>query len=543
MTRPLLYLLLFLRLSWAQTWEQGPGAFDQGGFVGTQVDSLGRLALTSFQGANLAFGLAAVSGENPLTGSRSVTDGDPNTEWRFNNQAEVLGEWIKLDLGGDRGVSQVRIYPGKTLNQRPRFFLKGYRIEVAEEEAPDDWILVAQQVENTQPLIDTRVDSTWISWDQEGQPLPVLGRYVRVRIVREDPPNWVTIGEIEVYGEGYRAEGSYESAVFDAGRGVNFGQARFSGQTPEGTLLKLQFRTSLDSSQWAPWHQVPEWGMGAPIELSEPEPARFLQYRVSMETAHPLRTPQLEKVAVAYDAQLYATELKAGIAPLRPVLGAETLFTYTIDALIRPEDQGFDQVHLDLPGTVQEVRWERAVVPATGYAASWDAQGLRLELEPDHAVLQSGRLEVDFRGVLLRPTLAVRAGVALADTGQLNYQNAQPATEDAWTLVGRGQIGRTLARVQVWPNPFNAGRGPTQIQIDLANVQMPQPLSVGVYDLAGRRVRGLWENQLRSAGRQGLEWDGRDDQGRLVVPGLYLLRVESQADVGDVWVGSVGVVY
>jgi hypothetical protein len=225
------------------------------------------------------------------------------------------------------------------------------------------------------------------------------------------------------------------------------------------------------------------------------------------------------------------------------VLGAETLFTYTLDALVRPEDQGFDRVHLDLPGTVQELRWEGIVVPATGYAASWDAQGLHLVLKPEYAVRQSGRLEVDFRGVLLRPTLAVRAGVALADTGQPNFQNAQPAAEDAWTLVGRGQIGHTLAGVRVWPNPFNAGRGPTQIQIDLANVQVPQPLSVAIYDLAGSMVRRLWERELRTAGRQGLEWDGRDEGGRLVVPGLYLLRVESQADVGDVWVGSVGVVY
>jgi hypothetical protein len=305
----------------------------------------------------------------------------------------------------------------------------------------------------------------------------------------------------------------------------------------------MQFRTSLDSTQWAPWHQVPEWGMGAEVILSEPEPARFMQYRVSMETTHPLQTPQLQRLAVTYDAHLFAAALQGSIAPLRPVLGAETLFTYTLDALVRPEDRGFDRVHLDLPGTVQEVRWEGAVVPASTYAASWDAQGLRLELEPESAVRQSGRLEVDFCGVLLRPTLAVRAGVALADTGQLNYQNTQPASEEAWTLVGRGQIGRTLAKVQVWPNPFNAGRGPTQIQIDLAKVQLPQPLNVAVYDLAGNLVRRLWERELRTAGRQGLEWDGRDDQGRLVVPGLYLLRVESKADVGDVWVGSVGVVY
>ena len=46
-----------------------------------------------------------------------------------------------------------------------------------------------------------------------------------------------------------------------------------------------------------------------------------------------------------------------------------------------------------------------------------------------------------------------------------------------------------------------------------------------------------------TAGRKVLEWDGRSDGGSLVTPGHYLLRVEVEADVEDVWVGLVGVVY
>ncbi len=86
-------------------------------------------------------------------------------------------------------------------------------------------------------------------------------------------------------------------------------------------------------------------------------------------------------------------------------------------------------------------------------------------------------------------------------------------------------------------------REPAQIQIDLANVQVPQPVSVRLYDLSGRRVRSLWEERLITAGRYLVEWDGRDDGGQVVVPGIYVLRVESAADVGDVWVGTVGMVY
>ena len=142
--------------------QEGADSFSDGLFSGTEIDRLGRVSLASFRGVNLALDAVASSGPNTLSGRRSVTDGDTDTEWRFDNEVEVLGKWIRIDLGGDRGVSQVRLLPGKTVTQRPLFFVKGYRLEVAREATPDDWILVAQQAENTRPTVDTLVDSTWI---------------------------------------------------------------------------------------------------------------------------------------------------------------------------------------------------------------------------------------------------------------------------------------------------------------------------------------------------------------------------------------------
>ena len=283
--------------------QEGADSFSSGLFAGTEIDSLGGVSLASFRGVNLALDTVASSGPNTLSGRRSVTDGDADTEWRFDNEVEVLGKWIRLDLGGDRGVSQVRLLPGKTVTQRPLFFVKGYRLEVAREATPDDWILVAQQAENTRPTIDTSVDSTWIETSAEGGALPVLGRFVRLRLTREDPPNWVSIGEVEVFGEGFRAEGTFESAVFDAGQPVNFGKVWFAGQTPPGTRLRVQFRTSADGEAWPEWHWVAAWDLAAVgdgVALTEPEPAQFVQYRAVMETRDPLRAPRLMQVAVVF---------------------------------------------------------------------------------------------------------------------------------------------------------------------------------------------------------------------------------------------------
>lgn len=526
--------------------QEGADSFSNGLFAGTEIDSLGRVSLASFRGVNLALDAPASSGPNTLSGRRSVTDGDTGTEWRFDNEVEVLGKWIRLDLGGDRGVSQVRLLPGKTVTQRPLFFVKGYRLEVAREATPDDWILVAQQAENTRPTVDTSVDSTWIETRADGGPLPVLGRFVRLRLTREDPPNWVSIGEVEVFGEGFRAEGTFESEVFDAGQPVNFGKAWFAGQTPPGTVLQVQFRTSADGEAWPEWHRVPAWDLaevGDGVALTAPEPARFLQYRAVMETRAPLSAPRLMQVKVAFGEQLFARAVSGAIAPLRPVLGEETAFTYTLDVEIGSEDLGFDRVHIGLPGMVRQVRFAGLALPEDGYEVWWDDEGLWLVLGEEHHVSRSGRLEVEFASVLLRPTLVVQAAVALGDSA--DWQHVRPEAEDAWTLVGEGVVSRALPRtgVSVRSNPFNAASGPAQIQIDLAKVQHPQALTVTLYDLAGRKRRVLWDGQPAAAGRKRLEWDGRDDSGRLVAPGHYLLRVEIDADRADVWTGLVGVVY
>src|SRR5262249_1314165 len=47
--------------------------------------------------------------------------------------------------------------------------------------------------------------------------------------------------------------------------------------------------------------------------------------------------------------------------------------------------------------------------------------------------------------------------------------------------------------------------------------------SVTVHDLAGRQVASLWSGAL-SAGTTRLVWDGRDADGTIAPPGLYLVR-------------------
>ena len=56
------------------------------------------------------------------------------------------------------------------------------------------------------------------------------------------------------------------------------------------------------------------------------------------------------------------------------------------------------------------------------------------------------------------------------------------------------------------------------------------PVSLRVFDLGGRAVRTLAAGN-HPAGEHSIEWDGRDDDGRLVSSGPYFVRLEFEGRV------------
>lgn len=73
-----------------------------------------------------------------------------------------------------------------------------------------------------------------------------------------------------------------------------------------------------------------------------------------------------------------------------------------------------------------------------------------------------------------------------------------------------------------WPNPF---RGSTTLPIQLTAATS---VSVGVYDVRGRRVRLMRLGTL-PAGEHRAVWDGTDESGIAVANGTYYCRLESNA--------------
>ena len=115
--------------------------------------------------------------------------------------------------------------------------------------------------------------------------------------------------------------------------------------------------------------------------------------------------------------------------------------------------------------------------------------------------------ELDMRGLIV---------VQSYDTGEVVQTQQAKITavavddDDVQPVVG--------AAVRVWPNPFNPE---TTVSLSLSSEESRRPVSLAVYDVRGRKVRTLVDDEMVQP-QASVLWNGRDDSGRQVASGVYL---------------------
>jgi hypothetical protein len=77
------------------------------------------------------------------------------------------------------------------------------------------------------------------------------------------------------------------------------------------------------------------------------------------------------------------------------------------------------------------------------------------------------------------------------------------------------------------PNPFNPN---TLLAFEL---DREAAVWLTVFGVGGERVRRLVDGQMMSAGPHQLPWDGRDDRGRVLPSGVYLIKLESSGSLAS----------
>ncbi len=79
------------------------------------------------------------------------------------------------------------------------------------------------------------------------------------------------------------------------------------------------------------------------------------------------------------------------------------------------------------------------------------------------------------------------------------------------------------SRIRLWQNEPNPFRAKTALRFETS---ASEDVSLAVFDVAGRRIRGLTSG-LEPAGLHQASWDGLDDSGSTVPAGIYFCRLEA----------------
>ncbi len=527
--------------TWAQqvfeivSWSPASGS-------GAQGDSTGALILGVVDAeTNLASRKIAAD----QTGqSARVTDANLTRNSAWNSLTpQAFNFFVQLDLEEPRLVNRVSIRPvtGNTTD-----YVKGYSLQTS-----TDNVVFFEQVLQEQNL-NIDIDTSFA---------PVVARYVRVQVKAIDRVHNVVISEIEVYGEGFVSAATYESGAIDFGDAgdKNYGIARWTPIIPEGTSLSVSFRIgttpspSAQDADWSGWTEPSTQGEGVLIEL--PEPARYLQYRVDMTTGDPSVTPRLEGLQIDYGAPL-AVSFTGTIT--RTLTGAADDTLAVSEAPIGDEGEfnlllqaeagagGFDLLRLRLPNRaiVNQLLLNGAAVDDVVMTTN----GATIEMAFGRTLTGSNTFDIRLSTVLFDERNVFIAEVL--DTAQpRNPQQvgASDEREDALAIFGVGVSDRVFDKgsLTVAPNPFspnNDGRfDEVEFSYELARIGTPQRVRLRVFDLRGRELQELTFQQ--KSGSHTVTWDGRDEDGQLVAPGLYVFQVDVDSGKPVHFNGSVVVSY
>ena len=109
--------------------------------------------------------------------------------------------------------------------------------------------------------------------------------------------------------------------------------------------------------------------------------------------------------------------------------------------------------------------------------------------------------------------------------GGYGLQIAWPQCDEIVGVYDRdGVIPGSPLSLTAYPNPFNPQ---TTITFSL---ERDEWATVSVYELTGRRV-ALLADRTFDAGTHSLLWSGRDEAGRSMPSGTYLVRLETESAV------------
>ena len=525
----------------------------------------------------------------------TVFDGDTSTVWyaqrylcaefsetnyfiRCSDDFGTPGT-ANIELGSEYQIDRIRVISG--LRDAGRTVEK-LRIHLGEGLPPmqvylhpwpiDPWLLEVR--DNRQQYLEIDIPSSEES------------RFVQITI-GEHNTDW-EVHEIEIYARGFVERSTYISNIVSFDRPMAWGDVRWSGSKGDLADVYIQTRTGLDPTpdvyfrytgrgdekeevtadeydglgvgekagigydqqNWSFWSAPYNFGDNSGVPVASPSPREHFQFKVDFLPRDD-EGGELEFLELRASEPV-ATALVGEVWPIESEVGKLQPFTYVLKPTLLGED-GFDRFEirsLSLLGKVLAVR------------IGDEEQPLDVVVEEEHRLVVSLRrlgsldsgtpVEIDFEAQVLRygatfdgrvwdseRQLEVPQGILPGDaTGEYEGNRVSVATSVK---------EQSLLQVTV-PNPVLTPNGDgindtAALVYEILEITGTAAVEVGIWDLSGRRVKGLHEG-AQGIGRYPLSWDGTDDGQSLLPPGVYLFRVSVTADRANVdKVGLLHVAY
>jgi len=407
------------------------------------------------------------------------------------------------------------------------------------------------------------------------------------------------LNEVQAYGEGYVPEVTLTSPLIRLDRSWIFTAVRWEGEALPDTRVEIRTRSGdelLKVEEYydkigrrvskEEWESMREWNRGERIlrdipgldwsDWSEPyrasgepfrspSPRRYALAQVQLLTRNPLRRVTIRSLELDLAPPL-VDQVLAEIWPLQGVRpGADQAFALYVRPRFRVGDSGFDRMRIRSSSVapIELVALEagtEAQLRSGGGQPLWPGEVELEELEdggvelvfPDPVrwsnlvYVARFRTRVFLSGTSFAAeiTRAIRPGVV-----QVATQGDASASVPGQSLVVIADLedtpmldGVRMESAVLTPNGDGIN-DETEIGFSVFRLRKEHLLRVEVFDLSGRRVRDLSARRERPSGEHAFSWDGRDHGGRLVAPGIYLVRVGFDTDADASGTEAVGVVH
>ena len=398
--------------------------------------------------------------------------------------------------------------------------------------------------------------------------------------------NKARLREVQLYGEGHHPQVELVSGLIPLQGAKNLVSIEWDSDTPPGTSLQIQTRTGNEvadeyryydsggvevsagkydalgffkkgridtlqvaGSDWSNW-SVPYARSGAP--LASPSPREFLLLRARLVTEDPMSAAALRSIRLNFNppvAQQLRGELDVGVFEQ---LGTPQEVKLFIKPTFDPQDLGFDEILVQaLPDMSLEFgslrlgslsQWENDQAEELANVEVVETRADSLWLRLDRLVRRGGQtdlIEVKFTTALFSAGIVLQAAMGNSSL-ENSWQQVDPgdvtelAQSQGLQILASVSDNKVLGDVEIRPSvvtPNGDGVNDAMtFDFTVRRLSGVRPVDVQIYDLSGRLVKMLSVQQAIVAGTYSIDWAADDEQGQVVPPGIYILRIDVDTD-------------